>query len=231
MTLPSSGRAMRVIFVVCEGQTEETFISRVVAPEFYPIGISLVAQLIETSSGHKGGALSYDRVKIHLRNTLRMKSQPTVTTMIDLYKLDKNFPSFTTAENKPLEQRLAILNSAFHQDIVDTAGCRSDQFVPYIQPYEFEALLFSDVTVLTDQNPTWQASRSILQGVRDAVDSPEHINEGPSTKPAARLEQHLHSPRYRKALHGPSIAEATGLSRIQAECRYFAAWLERLRNI
>lgn len=80
--------ASQTVFVVCEGQTEETFISNVVAPEFYPYGVNLVAQLIETSAGHKGGALSYDRVQKHLRNNLRRPSQPVVTTLIDLYRLD-----------------------------------------------------------------------------------------------------------------------------------------------
>lgn len=71
----------------------------------------------------------------------------------------------------------------------------------------------------------------MLQSVRDAVDSPEHIDDGPTTKPAARLEQHLRVPPFRKALHGPTIAEQIGLPQIEAECKFFAGWLGSLRNI
>ena len=42
-----------------------------------------------------------------------------------------------------------------NQDIVSKVGCRPDQFLPYIQPYEFEALLFSDVHALPLVEPTW----------------------------------------------------------------------------
>lgn len=222
---------MQTVFVVCEGQTEETFISSVVAPEFYAAGIILVAQLIETSAGHKGGALSYDRVKLHLRNTLRKKSQPIVTTMIDLYKLDNSFPGFKETGGKPLNQRLQILNSAWHKDIVDSVGCRPDYFLPYIQPYEFEALLFSDIAILTGLHTNWATAKSVLQNARDAAESPEHINEGPETKPAARLRSCLNTPPFKKVLHGPTVAAQIGLSRIEAECNFFAGWLERLRAI
>jgi hypothetical protein len=222
---------MRTVFVVCEGQTEETFISRVVSSAFYPLGIALVGQLIETSVGHKGGALVYDRVQRHLRNTLRRPSQPVVTTLIDLYKLDRSFPGYAEAASKPLDQRLQVLNAAFHKSIVDSVGGRADRFLPYIQPYEFEALLFSDVTELTSIETGWAGATAALQGVRDAVESPEHIDEGPTTKPAAHLERHLTNPRYSKTLHGPRAAERITLAKMESQCRYFAGWLNALRGL
>lgn len=221
---------MQTVFVVCEGQTEETFISRVVAPAFYPMGVSLVAQLIETSAGHKGGGLSYERVERHLRNNLRRPSQPAVTTLIDLYKLNPDFPGFAQANGKPLTQRLQILNTAFQDHIVASVGCRPDRFVSYIQPYEFEALLFSDVEALTSIESGWSSALRQLQAVRAASESPEHINDGPTTKPAARLETILRSPSYRKVLHGPRAAEQITLTKIETECRFFAAWLQQLRK-
>lgn len=95
------------VFVVCEGQTEGDFINQVVAPAFYPIGVSLIPQLIETSPGHKGGALNYSRVQKFVRNTLQ-RNRP-VTTLFDLYGLPTNFPGYSVAKTQPLDQRLITL--------------------------------------------------------------------------------------------------------------------------
>lgn len=88
---------MTRVCVVCEGPTEETFVRDVLAPHFAPQGLYLEGQGINTSPGHRGGALKYERVKLHLRNTLRQSSGPVVTTMFDLYALDKGFPGFEQA--------------------------------------------------------------------------------------------------------------------------------------
>ena len=221
---------MRLVFVVCEGQTEETFIRDLLAPAFYP-QINLIGQIIETSSGHKGGGLVYERVKKHLKNSLNKNSQPVVTTLIDLYKLDKDFPGYRETAGKPLHQRLKMLNDALHKDIVALTGCPPSHFLPYIQPYEFEALLFSDVSALTGLEAEWASAEPKLQAVRDSAETPEHINDSPTTKPAAHLERHLKQPSYRKTLHGPRAAKQIGLAKIEQECRYFAGWLAALRQL
>jgi hypothetical protein len=223
---------MKRVCVVCEGQTEEEFVLSVLAPELYLIGLNLIPQLIETSPGHKGGALQYDRVKRHLRNTLRQKSAPVVTTLFDLYRLDKDFPAFTSSQTQgDLQGRLTVLKKALHDDIVKEAGCAPERFIPYIQPHEFEALLFSDVATLVTVQPSWTAATAALTAARQGAASPEHINERPETKPAAHLERELKNPNYRKRLHGPVAAEKIGLSKIEAECAFFAGWLAQLRTL
>lgn len=221
---------MRLVFVVCEGQTEETFVRDVLAPAFYP-QLNLIGQIIQTSPVKKGGGLSYERVLRHLRNTLRQSNAPFVTTLFDLYQLDTDFPGHREATGKPLEQRLGLLNTGLHGAVVVASGCRPDRFLPYIQPYEFEALLFSDVAVLTGLNGTWVGAAAKLQAVRDSAESPEHINDGPTTKPAAQLTQFLTQPNYSKRLDGPRAASLIGLQKIEQECRYFAGWLASLRAL
>ena len=220
---------MRLVFVVCEGQTEETFVRDVLAPAFYP-QLNLIGQLIQTSQVQKGGGLSYERVLRHLRNTLRRPSAPFVTTLFDLYQLDTDFPGRREATGKPLEQRLNLLNTGLHRAVVAAAGCQPNRFLPYIQPYEFEALLFSDVPTLTALEVGWSGAGK-LQAIRDSAETPEHINDGPTTKPAAHLERHLTQPGYRKTLHGPIAVSLIGLPKIEQECRYFAAWLASLREL
>lgn len=223
---------MKRVCIVCEGQTEETFVRDVLAPAFYHLGLNLIPEMVETSPGHKGGALKYDRVKRHLRNTLRQSSAPVVTTLFDLYRLDSDFPSFAASQTQPdLSRRLNVLKQALHADVVAEAGCQPERFIPYIQPYEFEALLFSDVPTLTRIEPGWQSATAALAAARAVAESPEHINDRPETKPAAHLERELNNPSYRKRRHGPIAAQKIGLAKIEAECAFFAAWLAQIREL
>lgn len=223
---------MKRICVVCEGQTEETFVRDVLAPHFSTLGLNMAAQTIETSLGHKGGALNYERVKRHLRNTLRQHSSPYVTTFFDLYRLDKRFPGFEVAKGPMLlSAKVAALNTKLAEDIVAVAQCEPKRFIPHIQPYEFEALLFSDIATFVSVEKGWRAAETMLSAIRHKAQSPEHINEHPDTKPAAHLERLLKGPRFSKVDHGPIAARKIGLSKLEAECLHFAAWLQKLRSI
>jgi hypothetical protein len=222
---------MRLVYVVCEGQTEETFVRDVLWEPFHGLGLNLIGQTIETSVGHKGGALSYERVRRFLRNQLRRNGDFVVTTFFDLYRLDSRFPGLAESKQQNgLAQRLESLNSAIHADVVEFAGCRSDRFISFIQPYEFEALLFSDIDALIGTESSWKGSADALQAVRDGATSPEHINEEPGNNPAAHLERELRNPKFKKTLHGPAASRRIGLPKIEKECEFFAGWLARLRT-
>lgn len=223
-------RVMRVV-VVCEGETEEEFVGNVLAPAFTQLGLHLEAQLVQTSPGHRGGALNYDRVKRHLCHTLRQKNAPFVSTFFDLYKIDKRFPGFEQAMGKTdVGQKLEVLRRELHGDVVAAAQCRPERFIPHIQPYEFESLLFSEPAALAEVNPAWtQKSIDHLLHIRNQAVSPEHINDKPETKPAAHLQRELGN--YRKRLHGPIAAQKIGLNKIEAECAFFAAWLAKIRTL
>jgi len=55
---------MRAIYILVEGQTEEEFVNNVLSPYLRGHAIYDVrAILMETSPGHKGGDVSYDRYK------------------------------------------------------------------------------------------------------------------------------------------------------------------------
>lgn len=223
---------MRRAVVICEGQTEEAFIARVLAPALMPNGLYLQGITVGTSQGHKGGALSYGRLRPALRNALADAKVVAVTTLIDLYKLDTDFPGYAVAAGQPdLAARLHTLESAFHADIAACSGCNPARFIPYIQPHEFEALLFSDIGALVSVEAGWATAADSLSRVRAAAATPEEINHGPTTKPAARLETLLRGPGYRKLRHGPIAAERIGLAMIEFQCPHFAGWLTRLRTL
>jgi len=222
---------MTTVVVVCEGRTEQTFVRDVLAPALAPGGILLETQLINTSRTGRGGALSWERVLRHLRNLLLQRRNAYVTTFFDLYQLDNDFPHYHEAARiaDPIV-RAQEIEGAFAHAVVTEAGCLPQRFVPHIQPYEYEALLFSEVGCFGEEMPEWQPFIAQLQAVRDNAPTPEHINDGPATHPSARLVNLL-TPGYRKVLHGSAIAARIGLDCIRERCVHFADWLRRIEAL
>lgn len=219
------------VIIVCEGPTEERFVWDVLAPMFWPRNQSVRPRLIPTSRYSRGGALSHDRILRYLRNTLRERADIYVTTFFDLYGLKTDFPGMTesAAVTDPIA-RASTIETHFAEAVIREAQCREDRFVPHIQPYEFEALLFSDVNRFPEMQPEWRSYLASLQLARSSVTSPEHINDGCETHPSARLTRLLR-PRYEKVLHGTAIAARIGLDRIRSECVHFTNWLDRIENL
>jgi hypothetical protein len=219
------------IVVFAEGPTEEQFIKRIVAPALRHLDIFIKPQTLKTSKDASGGAVTFDRLKFNARNTLRQYPNAVLTTFIDLYKLDTDFPKFFESSKKPdVYQKVYSLEAALHDEIVEYVGCRPERFIAHIQPHEYEGLLFSDVDALVNTDPNWSNFRAKLLEIRNDAESPEHINNGYDTKPSKRLETEL-SPKYKKTLHGPLAAEKITLSTMERECRHFREWMEKLRSI
>lgn len=224
---------MQHFIVVCEGQTEERFVKSVLAPSLVHSGIILEPQTIRTSSSQKGGALSYSRVRKHIQVLLKSRPNVFVTTFFDLYGLDNSFPGFQIASQiQDVEGRVAFLNRSFKEDLHANLVFQPGKFIPHIQPYEFEALLFSDVEAMVSLFSDWQQSRSTLSAaLREASGSPEHINQRPGHNPSSILQESLANPKYRKKLHGTQISKRIGLVRIEERCPIFSGWLKALRNM
>lgn len=218
------------VIVVCEGQTEERFVTDFVAPALWPHDTSVQPRLIATSRTAKGGALLRDRVIRYLRNTLRERGDTYVTTFFDLYGLKPNFPgvSDSSGVTDPLE-RARQIESALGAEAMAAAGCREGRFFGHIQPYEFEAVLFSDVHAFSAVESGWQPFVRNLEEVSAEVESPEHINDGPDTHPSARLR--ILRPKFEKVLYGARIAQRIGLSKMRSECKHFDAWVSRLESL
>ena len=219
---------MSTVVVVAEGQTERQFVMRILRAPLAEIGVFVSPRLISTSPEGRGGALSGQRVLRSLRDTLRQRRDSYVTTFFDLYGLPADFPGLVTTPPDPLARASAIEDS-FRKEVVRVAGCRPDRFLPHIQPYEFEALLFADPAQFGQVRPAWSQAAGRLEAVRRGASSPEHINDGSDTHPSARLLRQL--PGYGKVRHGVAVAARIGLDRMRAECRHFAAWLARIEAL
>ncbi|WP_099405000.1 hypothetical protein [Chitinimonas sp. BJB300] len=61
-----------------------------------------------------------------------------------MYGLDTDFPGYSQSLKEPdIYSRAAAIENSLHAAIVNAIGCHPERFIPHIQPYEFEGLLFS----------------------------------------------------------------------------------------
>lgn len=220
------------VHVICEGQTEETFIRDVIAPLLTTQNVFLTARLVSTSKGYKGGALSYERVRRFIINTLKEDDRAVITTFFDLYALHNCFPGFNNCQKiMDVYEKVKHLEQAFKEDIAQDNPSFAQRFLPYIQPYEFEGLLFTDIEKLTCIESSWGPTGTELNAVRAAFATPEHINDGFETKPSARLQKHLKNPNYHKILHGILAVESIGIDPLLKECQHFNQWYHQLASL
>ena len=209
---------MSRVLVFVEGQTEETFVRDLLVPYFSRLGIYLTPILAQTSPGHKGGIVSYGKVKHQLTRLCRQDQGAYVTTMMDYYGLPNDFPGLDGRVADAHEQ-VVRLELALQQDI------DAPNFIPNLMLHEFEALLFS----APERFAEWLDDQSLLApmaAIRGAFATPEHINNSPQTAPSKRILALV--PHYKKTVDGPLIAEDIGLDAIRAQCPHFNNWIERL---
>ncbi len=136
---------MTRVYVVVEGATEESFVNNVLAPSLWHRHVYL-QPIIVGLRGHSGGRTSYPRVKKDVLVLLKQDREAYCSTMIDLYGLGKGFPGTPLPSNLSNLAKVTRIEIAVKADIVqESDGLRSNiRFIPYLQLYEFEGLLFSD---------------------------------------------------------------------------------------
>lgn len=220
------------VYVIVEGQTEEQFVKKVLAPYLNHQQIYLKPIVLQTSRIQRGGGVNKDRFLRHVSNTLKMQ-RSIVTSMIDLYGLSKNFPGCDQLKPEMSgNQKADIIEACLHQAVVEYTNCRSDRFIPYVQPYEYEALLFSDIDQLVQVEPGWSHAKYVtaLQAIVNQFETPEQINGQRDTLPSNRLHQIL-TPTYRKVRHGPLIAQRITIPVLAEKCHHFAAWIQKLSTL
>lgn len=205
--------------IVVEGETEEEFVKKVLAGHL--LGHNVIAHPMKprARSGPSGGTIPVERLAAQMTKLLR--NFDIVTSFFDLYGFQGKREQETVDD---LEQRI---NAAADERIARDWN-RSTLFA-YVQRYEFEGLLFSDVDVFANVLETSAQSIESLHRVRAGFLTPEDIDDGPHTAPSKRIKQLV--PGYRKRTYGPLLAEETGLTRIREECPRFDSWVCRLESL
>ena len=215
---------MTRVRVIVEGQTEEAFVKETLAPALFQYDVYVAPTLIGRP-GHQGGRVTFDRICRDLILSLKQDAECYCTTLVDYYGLGNGFVD-VSRELSAASKAAALETSIFEAVDAATPGLRADQrCFPYIQLFEFEALLFSDVERLT-QAVYAPAARLPLEAIRGQFTTPEDINNSKETAPSKRLKRHVSS--YNKVLHGSLAASHIGINAIVQQCPRFSEWFNHL---
>lgn len=217
------------VHVICEGQTEEMFVNQVLSPYFSSKGIYLIPSLLG-KPGHKGGNVNLQRMLTDVSTRLKSDTTAYCTTFFDFYGLDSDFPGKNEAASlSNINEKATSINDSLENKIKDNVGEDfSRRFIPYVQMYEFEGLLFSNPEALAESIGCSDTTTE-FKSIRDEFSSPEEINNSPRTAPSKRIKSLCYD--YDKVVYGSIAAMDIGLETIRQECKIFDEWLKKIEGL
>jgi hypothetical protein len=65
--------------------------------------------------------------------------------------------------------------------------------------------------------------------MRDAAETPEHINNSVNTSPSKRIESVIDN--YTKVRQGIIVAKNIGIDKMLSECKHFATWINKIKSL
>lgn len=223
----AGGLHVNRVRILVEGQTEETFVNDILSPHLNQLGVYPHAFLFRK----KGGSFAYQRARKEMLNSLKEDTSLVCTTMVDFYGMPPDWPGRTESKScQNYQDKAQRVEQALWEDIVAQMGdsWNRAQFIPYVQMHEFEALLFSDTSILAESAGEAKVSAQ-LKHVLQSFSSPEEINDNYQTCPSRRIKQHI--PNYVKTMDGIIVARKIGLQKMRQKCPSFNAWVTKLENL
>lgn len=222
---------MRLIVYV-EGVSEEVFVNRSLRPHFLTHGWRNVQAIgVATSldpGGQRGGLSNWPAVEADLRQLFKdhAGADYRFTTLWDFYRTPDRFPGIVAAKAAPAgTDRGAVVEQAL------AAHFSEPRFIPYIQMYEFEALVLAALPALKSLYSQHAAALDALSAACRAIGDFETINDGPITHPAQRIADALPGFLTRKEDDGPIAIRETGIAELRRWCPRFNRWLAQLESI
>ena len=228
---------MARLLVHVEGQTEETFVKELLSSHLLRRGYTAVGARIIGNARlrqRRGGIRPWLPVRRDIINHLRQDPGCIATTMVDFYGLpqqgDRAWPGRAAAVGASGHQKASVVEEALRNDLAQemSAGRDITRFLPFVVVHEFEGLLFSDCTAFAHGICRPELVVSFSQ-IRNSFNTPEEINDSPSTAPSKRIEEIV--PGYEKPILGALAIMEIGLDRIRAECPHFNGWLHQLESL
>lgn len=219
------------LHVVVEGQTEEAFVNRLLAPALAERGVFADACLIGVP-GHKGGNVRWERLRKDLLHLLLGDRSSYATTMFDWFRRGPDFPGGDLSSMRETVQKRRALEDAMMEGLREACPEVMHRFIPYVQMHEFEGLLFAD----TEAFARGVFNHDLASGfrtIREEFSNPEEINDGPDTAPSKRISKLFrdHGFKYQKVVFGELAAAEIGLPTIRRECPNFHEWVCRLESL
>ena len=196
------------------GPTELEFVKDVLANHLWERGVEAQPIL----PGGQAGSIRIDRLASEMAKLVW--NFDYVTSLVDFYGFeDKGDASVSDLERN--------IDQAIRQRIQQSWD--ESRVFAYVQQYEFEALLFSDVSVFDLLEDVSDNTITQLGGIRGQFETPEDINDSLVTAPSKRITQLVQT--YRKRRDGPDLAAAIGLDVIRTQCRRFDAWVRKMEAL
>lgn len=222
-----------ILHIVCEGQTEESFVKKVLQPYLSCYGIVVKPILVTTSRSKRaqGGIVNFSHIERDIQDSLKQWSSNNyerhmVTTFIDYYALPNDFPGFSEAQ-QPLDpyQRVKCLEKALAERI------HSSRFLPYIQLHEFETLVLCGYQYLAAYYPDCKGLEEKLKKEFTSQENPEFIDGGTTTAPSKRilkLLESIYKKKYNKPFMGAYVTAQVGIERLRELCPHFNQWVAQI---
>lgn len=220
---------MTRISIIVEGHTEIGFVEYVLSPLLLEKEKYLIPHMLG-KPGKKGSVGEFDRAEREFVKLLKQDASRYLTTMFDFYAMPNSWPGRKIAAKAHFQDKKRIVEEAIKKTVCRKMGSSFDRrrFLPYIQMHEFEALLYTDPEAFDLEFPNLDYSCEIRK-IRNKFNTPEEINDGPSTAPSKRIERII--PKYKKSSHGINIALRIGVEKMKSACPLFAAWLNALETL
>ena len=228
---------MNRLLIHVEGQTEEGFVNTVLAEALHRAGyVSVGARILGSARPRsaRGGARGWASVRRAIMRHLRGDRECVVATLVDYYGLPRHgqdaWPGRALAPTKAFSERPTRVERAVAHDIASAMGSGFDRrrFIPGVLMHEFEALLFSDCATLADIVGLSELA-AVFQDIRDQFETPEHIDDAPTSAPSKRILAIV--PEYRKTVDGIRAAERIGLDKMRAACSHCNQWVASLEDV
>jgi hypothetical protein len=178
----------------------------------------------------KGGHFTFERLLTDIR-LLQGDSTAYCTTLFDFYGLPSDFPGREKAQTMTNIEEKAQCVTQYLVDALRENKISADslrRFIPYVQMYEFEGLLFSDCHSLASAIDQ-QSLATKFQAIREGFSTPEDINNSKINAPSKRILKIYRS--YNKPIHGSLAIIEIGLDTIRRECKLFDRWLQQLEAL
>ena len=171
----------------------------------------------------------YSYIKKDILNTIYEKDV-VVSMMIDFYRLPSDFPGFIDLKATQTHQEQAnLLETRIKKDLENSQKQLFENFIPYIQLHEFEALVFASINGIDSLFERSEMDYKGLMNVIQQYPNPEDINNHPDTAPSVRLKKLISG--YNKVLHGIDIINTVGMNELLEKCPRFKAWIESMEEV
>ena len=218
---------LKTVAIVCEGQTEVSFVQSILADYLSRHSVIVQPVIVKTATNltgnrHRGGGGWTGRPGTgweHLiSGLLHVPSYDIVTTLIDWYGFPANGPIIRDNKNATIDEVEAGMAEIFH----------NDRFVPFIVLHELETYVIAALA----HNSSGKFARmqaAAAAWIRDAHGA-EHINNDPNRKPSQRLRDcwNQNDLQYVKTITPLDIFQTVPFDVVLEECPRLQRWVTTL---